>query len=95
MASPEANRRNGLRGGRPKGSTTRPRLVDFYTKKELEEFIISLKEKAKVDSNIAKFIAEQIFGKAIQPMEGHLDAELIIKFDESITPRKTKGNSTK
>jgi hypothetical protein len=39
--------------GRPKGSITRPQLRDSFTKKKLEEFAQSLKERAKTDSIIA------------------------------------------
>lgn len=63
-------RENGKKGGRPKGSTSRPVLRDFFTKKEIKDFVEDLKEKAKTDMYIKKFLAEQIFGKALQPIGG-------------------------
>lgn len=65
--------------GRPKGSKTRPQLRDFYTLKELEAFVISLKERAETDSVIAKFVAEQIFGKAVQPLGGDPENPLVLQ----------------
>jgi len=75
--------------GRPKGSITRPQLRDFYTKKEQKEFVTVLKERSKTDSNIAKFVGEQIFGKTPQPIEGHMEHELI--FDAETRAKATKA----
>ena len=54
--------------GRKKGSTSRPQLRDYFSPKELKEFIADLKESAKTDPTIKKCVAEQIFGKAVQPI---------------------------
>jgi len=90
----EIAQKNGLKGGRPKGSTKRPQIKDYVTEKEVKEIVESAKQKAKEgDTHLLKFLVEQIFGKAIQPMEGNLHGELIIKFDAPFTPPKTKGNS--
>jgi hypothetical protein len=56
--------------GRPKGSTTRPQLRDAYTPAELKAFQESLKARALTDNRIAVFVAEQIYGKAPQPLTG-------------------------
>lgn len=64
--------------GRPKGSTTRPRLIDYYTKKELDEFMEGLKESAKTDNKIKIFVGEHLMGKAIQPIAGDVDNPLTI-----------------
>jgi hypothetical protein len=53
--------------GRPKGSITRPQLRDFYDKQEIEEFVADLKEAAKKDNILKKFVAEQLFGRAPSP----------------------------
>ena len=74
-------RENGKKGGRPKGSTTRPILRDYYTDKELKEFIDNLKESAKTDVVMKKFVAEQIFGKALQPLGNPDGTPLTISFD--------------
>jgi len=80
------------KAGRPKGSKTRPQLRDFYTDEELKEFINDLKKRAKEDAGLAKFIAEQIFGKAVQPIGNDDGQPLIIKFDDSFT-RSSEENS--
>jgi hypothetical protein len=82
-------RQSGNKNGSRKGSTTRPQLRDFYTKKELEEFIASVKERSKTDPTLAKFVGEQIFGKAPQPIEGRMEHELI--FDAETRAKANKA----
>jgi hypothetical protein len=65
--------------GRPKGSTTRPQLRNFYSKAELAEFVASLKARALTDSQLAKIVAEQLFGKAPQPLSGDPDNPIAFK----------------
>lgn len=74
-------RENGKKGGRPKGSTTRPVLRSFFSDKELKDFIDNLKQTAKTDPTIMKFVAEQIFGKAVQPIGNDEGQALVVKFD--------------
>jgi len=75
--------------GRKKGSTVRPQLRDSFTEDELKEFAQSLKERVKTDSVIAKFVGEQIYGKAPQPIEGRMEHELI--FDAETRAKATKA----
>lgn len=63
--------------GRPKGSTTRPQLRNYFTDKEIKELVEQLKERAKTDSTVLKFLGEQVFGKAPQPLTGD-DGESIV-----------------
>ena len=56
--------------GRPKGAVTRPQLRDYFDDKEILSLVKHLKEQSKTDPQIAKFVAEQIFGKAAQPIGG-------------------------
>jgi len=65
----DASRENGKKGGRPKGTLNKPRFLDFYTEKELEQFVAETKEKAKTDSRIHAWIADQIFHKAPQAVD--------------------------
>jgi hypothetical protein len=62
--------------GRPKGSTTRPQLRDHFTRQDVEQLVADLKKRAETDSSILKFLGEQIFGKAPQPLTGE-DGESI------------------
>lgn len=81
--------------GRPKGAVTRPQLRDFFTQEEIVDFVADLKEKAKTDPGLQKFIAEQIFGKAIQPVEGNLSGTLVLEFDKTFhAPSNPTSSST-
>jgi hypothetical protein len=50
--------------GRPKGSTTRPQLRDFFTSAEIKQ----LAEELKTDGTILKFLGGLVFDKAPQPL---------------------------
>lgn len=52
--------------GRPKGSITRPQIRDYFTPDEIDKFVTNLKKAAEKDPVLMKFVAEQIFGKAVQ-----------------------------
>lgn len=78
--------------GRPKGATTRPQLRDSYTPKELKDFITNLKEKAKTDLATMRFVAEQIFGKAPQPISNDGDKPLIVQFDNAFIPSSKESS---
>lgn len=69
--------------GRKLGSTSRPILREYFTEQEIKDFVINLKKSAETDMNIKRFVAEQLFGKAIQPVEGEFKGEIILRFDES------------
>jgi hypothetical protein len=75
--------------GRPKGSTTRPQLRDYFDDEDLEVLVTDLMLAAQEDNQILKFIAEQVFGKAPQPLTGDKDNPLYIKGVE-ITVRRKK-----
>ena len=51
--------------GRPKGSTTRVKVLDHFTKDEINEFFQDLKNRAKTDTKIAIYLAEQMTGRYI------------------------------
>jgi hypothetical protein len=55
--------------GRPKGSTNRPAIRDYFTDDEVHEMVEMIKTHMVDDMNLLKFAAEQIFGKAPQQME--------------------------
>lgn len=70
--------------GRPKGSTNNPKLRDQLTPKQVTVLVNKAIEKAEEgDSIMLKFILEQIYGKAVQPIGGDSDRPLIVKFDDS------------
>lgn len=68
--------------GRPKGSTTKPRISDFLTQQDVEKLLDKAYELARNGSeNMLKFILEQHFGKAIQPVEGDFKGNITVAFD--------------
>lgn len=63
--------------GRPKGSTTKPRLSDHLTKEQVDTLVAkAFSMAAGGDSVMLKFVLEQHFGKAIQPLGGPDGKEL-------------------
>ena len=76
---------SGNKDGRPKGSTTKPRLSDYLSEKQVIKLIKKANEMAEEgDTLMLKFVLEQHFGKAIQPMEGSFVGEINISFDDSL-----------
>lgn len=55
--------------GRKKGSSTRPKITDYFTQKEIDELVDVAKEMSKRDAGMLKFLLEQIYGKANQSVE--------------------------
>lgn len=74
---------SGNPGGKPK---TKPVLLDYYTPKELKEFIDDLKRTAKTDPVIKKFVAEQLFGKAAQNINlgGQEDNPVVVDLPDDV-----------
>jgi len=60
---------SGNKNGRPKGTTTRVVISDHFTVDEIRDFFSNLKERAKTDTRIAIYLAEQMTGKAPQALE--------------------------
>jgi hypothetical protein len=73
--------------GRPKGSTTRPQIRDYFSEAEIAQLVADLKGRSKTDGTILKFLVEQVFGKAPQPLIGEGGGPIRIKGVE-ITVRK-------
>jgi hypothetical protein len=75
--------------GRPAGSTTVPRLRDALTKEQVEALVQKALDKANDgDSLLLKFMLEQIFGKAPQPLTGDKDNPIYVKGVEISVRRK-------
>lgn len=57
------------------------KLGDYFTPEEVIAFMDDLKDRAKKDSKIAIWVADHIFGKAPQPIEGTGEkGEIILKW---------------
>lgn len=84
--------------GRPKGSTTRPQIRDYLTKKQIQEFALWVIEQYKEKPELAKWLGDHIFGKAVQPLGNDERNPLIIEFHKVFnadTTPQTKGDNSK
>lgn len=89
MAAPaHIARENGKKGGRPKGTTTTPQFSHYVDKKDIEKFVKHVLTKYQEDPQIAKWVGDQIFGKARQPIDGDFKGKLEILFDEAFKKDK-------
>jgi hypothetical protein len=76
--------------GRPKGSTTKPRMSDYLTEKDVKQLVSKALELAKDgNDNMLKFVLEQHLGKAIQPVEGSFTGDVNITFHSSFNKNGT------
>ncbi len=77
-------------GGRPKGSTSKLKIADFFKGEEIDQLVLEAKLLAfgdgntKPDKDMVKFIMEQLFGKATQKTitedeEGNRLAPILVK----------------
>jgi hypothetical protein len=77
--------------GRPKGTTNKLRVTDFFNGSERDRLVVEAKMLAfgdgesKPDKDMIKFLFEQLFGKATQRNEiSGADGELLrVIFDNS------------
>jgi hypothetical protein len=67
--------------GRPKGSTSRPTIFDYWDADAIAEYFEYLRDNYKEDSRLMVFVGEQIMGKATQPVQH--SGELNIIDDEA------------
>ncbi|HEY9583888.1 MAG TPA: DUF5681 domain-containing protein [Candidatus Paceibacterota bacterium] len=76
---------SGNKNGRPKGTTKRVVISDHFTIAEVRDFFSNLKERAKTDTRIAIYLAEQMTGKAPQSLNLPVDdGEISIKWQNNI-----------
>jgi hypothetical protein len=67
--------------GRPLGSKNKYSIHDFFTKKDVEEFIEFLKANYMEDPKLMVWLGEHLFGKAVQPLANDNGQPLMIAFD--------------
>ncbi len=53
--------------GAKKGSI-RPRLTDYWSQQDIQEYFDHLKASYKNDATLTKFVGEHLMGKAVQPI---------------------------
>jgi hypothetical protein len=55
-------------GGRPVGSKNKIKFKDHMSAKDIKTLVENAKKRAETDSSVLKFLMEQVFGKAAQPI---------------------------
>lgn len=86
--TPEIARMNGKKGGRPKGSTTRPKITDHMSMEAIQELAEKALKRAmddeKPDNMLVRFILEQVYGKAPQSMDVTSGGQTINKVEVEV-----------
>lgn len=68
--------------GRPVGTIIKPRFSDYVSEKDMIAIVAKAIEMAKSGNEaMIKFVGEQHFGKAMQPVEADLRGNLTLSFD--------------
>ena len=74
----EQARINGKKGGRPIGSTTRPRFTDYCTPEDAQKLIeLTIKKANEGDVTLLKYCTDHLMGKAPQTM--NIDANVKVQ----------------
>lgn len=65
--------------GRPKGSVSSPRLRDYFTPAQIEEFAIQLWKDKDTDPAIKKVLVEHFFQKPPTQIAGDKDNPIVLQ----------------
>lgn len=57
-------------GAGEKKDSIRPKLTHYWSQEDIKEYFEYLKHAYKTEPVLAKFVGEQLMGKAIQPLTG-------------------------
>lgn len=77
--------------GRPKGATSKPRISDYMTEKEVKQLVAKVKEMAfNGNESMIKLLVEQHFGKPLQPVGNPDGTNLTITFDTAFKEEEIK-----
>lgn len=58
------------KGAGVKKDSIRPKLTSYWTQEDVKDYFVWLKKSYKKSPQLAKFVGEQLMGKAIQPLTG-------------------------
>jgi len=72
-----------MKRGRPLGSKNRPQFKDYVDETEIKKLVKIAKKQAETKPEILKFVLEQVFGKAVQPLGNEIGRVLKVSFDSS------------
>lgn len=80
-----------LGGKRPgagvKKDSVRPKITSYWSQDDIDDYFAWLKTAYKSEPSLAKFVGEQLMGKAVQPIGNDEDKPFMISGVE-ITIRK-------
>lgn len=85
--------------GRPKKPKQgiRPIIRNYFTQREIKELVEKAKEMAKTKPDIMKFLLEQVFGRAPQPIENTNENKFLlamVRYDDN-SPIDVPGQQPK
>lgn len=89
------------KGGKRKGAggyqgQVKPKFTDYFSQDDIADYFAWVKKnyKKKGNQKLATWVGDHLCGKPVQPLEGDLGGgQLVVKFDNAFTTRKTKDNS--
>jgi|TARA_Y100000310_G_scaffold314525_1_gene363984 hypothetical protein len=69
-----------LGAGRPKGSKTRPQLRNYISEDQIKEFAQFIIDEYRKKPELARWLGDQVFGRAVQPLGNDDGNPLIVEF---------------
>lgn len=83
-------------GAGNKQGSVRPKITDYWTQDDISDYFVWLKKEYKKQPTLAKFVGEQLMGKAVQPLssDDNNPMKLELIFDDTFT-QQTKKSSPK
>lgn len=67
--------------GRPKGTTSNHQFRHYVTEEQRKAFVAWAMSNYKKKPELAKWIGDQVFGKAVQPIENAENKPFMLSFD--------------
>lgn len=75
---------------RPVGATTRPQFYTYVTELDRKAYVKWVLKNYKKDANLAKWVGDQMFGKAPQPLTGDIENPLKVIVVSEETAKRYK-----
>jgi hypothetical protein len=70
-------------GAGNKAGSIRPKITDYWSQDDIQEYFDHLKENYKKSDRLAVFVGEHLMGKAVQPIGNDNGQPLLISFDQA------------
>ena len=87
------------KGGKREGAgnklgSVRPKMTDYWSQEDIEDYFTWLKGSYKTDATLAKFVGEHLMGKAVQPLGNDDGQPLVIQLSEVIAKKHALNQSS-